>query len=69
MYDAMKLQRMRIGRGIGIPELAEKAGVTPQTIYRFEKGAVMRPATIRKIAIALNCEVSEFLTDEILKGA
>ena len=40
-------------------ELARKAGVSPLTIDRVEKGAPCRMATMRKIILALNLDVGD----------
>ena len=40
-------------------ELARKAGVSPLTIDRVEKGAPCRMATMRKIILALNLDVAD----------
>ncbi|TYO99955.1 helix-turn-helix protein [Geothermobacter ehrlichii] len=39
-------------------ELARKAGVSPLTIDRIEKGAACRVATKRKIILALGLDLS-----------
>ena len=40
-------------------ELARKAGVSPLTIDRIEKGAPCRMATMRKIILALDLDVTD----------
>jgi DNA-binding XRE family transcriptional regulator len=40
-------------------ELARKAGVSPLTIDRIERGASCRMATMRKIILALGLNVSD----------
>jgi DNA-binding XRE family transcriptional regulator len=40
-------------------ELARKAGVSPLTIYRIEKGYSCRLETMRKILLALGCPLSD----------
>ncbi|HKK01126.1 MAG TPA: helix-turn-helix transcriptional regulator [Desulfuromonadales bacterium] len=40
-------------------ELARKAGVSPLTIDRVEKGAPCRMATMRKIILALDLDVAD----------
>jgi DNA-binding XRE family transcriptional regulator len=40
-------------------ELARKAGVSPLTIDRIERGASCRMATMRKIILALGLSVSD----------
>lgn len=39
-------------------ELARKAGVSPLTIDRIEKGMSCRPSTMRKIILALGYNLS-----------
>lgn len=40
-------------------ELARKAGVSPLTVDRIEKGAPCRMATMRKIILALDLDVTD----------
>jgi len=40
-------------------ELARKAGVSPLTIDRIEKGASCRMATMRKIILALGIDLAD----------
>ena len=40
-------------------ELARKAGVSPLTIDRIEKGAECRMSTMRKIILALGLELAD----------
>jgi len=40
-------------------ELARKAGVSPLTVDRIEKGAACRMATMRKVILALGFGVSD----------
>jgi transcriptional regulator with XRE-family HTH domain len=46
----------RLGRTAlswGVRDLAEKADVSPNTVARFERGEVMLPETIQKLADAM----------------
>ena len=54
--DAAELRRAREARVLSRRELAERAGVAVQTVHYFESGGYERalPATIRKLAAALN---------------
>lgn len=48
----------------GQAELARAAGITPNALWQIEKGLrEPRPATIRKIAAALNLEPSRLVPD------
>jgi DNA-binding XRE family transcriptional regulator len=40
-------------------ELARKAGISPPTIDRIERGNPCRPATMRKIILAFGFELSD----------
>ena len=40
-------------------ELARKAGVSPLTIDRIERGATCRMATMRKIILALGMDIAD----------
>ncbi len=58
----MKLQRLREERVLSQRELARLAGLTHQTVWRFENGWTnAHPQTIRKIAEALGVEPKELV--------
>lgn len=57
----LKLRYWRQKRALSIDDLAEKAEVSPQTIVSIEKGKEARPATIRKLATALDIDVAELI--------
>lgn len=40
-------------------ELARKAGVSPLTVDRIERGAPCRMATMRKVILALGLDISD----------
>jgi len=56
-----KLQTLRLQRALSIAELAEKSGLTYNTISSLEKGKQTRTQykTVRSLAIALNVEIGE----------
>jgi transcriptional regulator with XRE-family HTH domain len=58
---AKSLKELRRIALLTSPELAEKAGVSPATIWRIESGATktLRISTARKIANALGVQASE----------
>jgi transcriptional regulator with XRE-family HTH domain len=45
-------------------ELGEKAGVSKDTISRIEREGTAYPATIRKLAKALDIDASELVPEE-----
>jgi len=53
------LREVRENRLISVAELARKAGISPLTITRIEKGAPCRLETMRKILDALDINPSE----------
>ncbi len=61
----MKLQRLREERVFSQRELARLAGLTHQTVWRYENGWTnAHPRTIRKIAEALGVEPRELVNKE-----
>lgn len=51
--------------GMLLKELAEKAGITMEALRNIRKGkSVPKPATIGKIAKALNVNVQEIIMEE-----
>lgn len=54
-----KLKTFRENLLMSKAELARKAGLSPLTIDRIEKGEVCRPETKRKVLLALGLKLSE----------
>ena len=63
-----KLTEMRKKRGMSQVQLAEKAGISLRTLQYYEQGQLnFNGCKIEKIfavALALNCDVEDILTDE-----
>lgn len=55
------LKELRRRRVLTIVDLAKKSGVSKNTISKAERGGSIYPATIRKIARALEVEPSELV--------
>ena len=62
--DAKKVRALRRKRVLTPRELGEKAGVSKDTISRIEREGSAYPATIRKLAKALDVDPSELVPDE-----
>jgi transcriptional regulator with XRE-family HTH domain len=60
--DVAKLRELRRRRVLTLEELAEKASVGRNTIWRLEHGVMgAQPRTIRKLAKALDVEPEELV--------
>jgi transcriptional regulator with XRE-family HTH domain len=60
--DVARLRELRRRRVLTLEELAEKAGVGRNTIWRLEHGVMgAQPRTIRKLAKALNVEPEQLV--------
>jgi transcriptional regulator with XRE-family HTH domain len=60
--DGVKMQRLREEKVLSQRELARMAGLTHQTVWRFENGWTNAlPRTIRKIAEVLRVEPKELV--------
>ena len=60
--DVARLRELRRRRVLTLEELAERAGVGRNTIWRLEHGVMgAQPRTIRKLAKALNIEPEELV--------
>lgn len=58
----MKLKRLREGRVLSQRELARMAGLTHQTVWRYENGSTnAHPRTIRKIAGVLGVQPKDLV--------
>jgi transcriptional regulator with XRE-family HTH domain len=63
--DMAKLRELRRRRVLTLEELAQKAGVGRNTIWRLEHGVMgAQPRTIRKLAKALDVEPEELVKTE-----
>ena len=63
--DTQKLRRLRRRAALSQQELAERAGITQETISRLERGHhAARGRTLRKLAAALNVEPKELMKGE-----
>jgi transcriptional regulator with XRE-family HTH domain len=61
--DATQCKAARAALGLGVPELAAKAGVSPDTVLRLEKGETLHRRTGIAIHDALEEAGIEFLPD------
>jgi transcriptional regulator with XRE-family HTH domain len=62
--DAKKIRALRRKRVLTLRELGEKAGVSKDTISRIEREGTAYPATIRKLAKALDVDPSALVAEE-----
>lgn len=51
--NAAQSRMARAATGLGVRELAEAAGVSPNTVARLERGEELRPTTVAAIRAAL----------------
>lgn len=64
-YGPMLAAQCKMARdalGLGARELATMAGVSPDTVYRLEKGDELLPRTVATIRAALEGAGAEFLS-------
>lgn len=57
----VRLKQLRAQRVMTITQLAEKAGVSKNTISKAERGGSVYPSSVHKIASALGVEPSELV--------
>jgi len=62
--DAKKLRALRNQRVLTLRELAEEAGVSKDTVSRIEREGTAYPATIRKLAAALDVDPQTLVPGE-----
>lgn len=60
---AATLRDLRLAAGLSVPELATRAGIAANVLYRIERGQTTRPymRTVRVIAKALKVEPRDLL--------
>jgi transcriptional regulator with XRE-family HTH domain len=63
LMRAVQLRMARVALGLGVRELAAKAGVTANTITRIEKGADARQSTIDRLRAVLETAGVEFIDE------
>ncbi len=61
--NAAQSKMARAATGLGVRELAEAAGVSPNTVARLERGEDLRPATVAAIRSALEAAGVEFIPE------
>ena len=61
--NATQCKMARVATGLGVRELAEKAGVSPNTISRLERGEELKQSTVDSIRIALEIAGVEFIPE------
>lgn len=61
--NATQCKMARAATGLGIRELADKAGVSPNTISRLERGEELKQATIDIVRSALEGEGVVFIPE------
>jgi HTH-type transcriptional regulator, competence development regulator len=65
-----RVRRLREERFLSPSELAEKAGISRNTLYRIESGQFAAyPKTVRKLAEALGVEPTDLVSMEELRTA
>lgn len=68
MITRLQVRMARAALGWGVRELAEKAGLAPNTVSRFENGAGARVDTLAHIQEALEKEGIIFVPADALGG-
>jgi transcriptional regulator with XRE-family HTH domain len=63
MTRAIQLRMARAAVGWGVRELAEKAGVTANTVTRIENGADAKQSTLDRLKSALEAAGVEFIDE------
>jgi transcriptional regulator with XRE-family HTH domain len=61
--NAAQCRMARAATGLGVRDLAEQAGVSPNTIARLERGEKIRESTIQTIQNALERAGVEFIAE------
>jgi len=53
----------RVALGLGVRDLAKKAGVSPDTVARLERGESLRESTVNVVKAAFEREGLEFISE------
>lgn len=62
-----RLREIRESKNMTITQLAEKSGITRQTVYRLEAETVdtANSQTLKRLADALGVQISDFFTEQV----
>jgi len=63
LFSRIQLKMARTALSLGVRELGERAGVSANTISRFENGADIRLSTLTKIQNVLEAAGIEFIPE------
>lgn len=63
IITAIQTKMARAATGLGIRELAEHAGVSPNTVARLERGEDLKDTTLAAIRSALEAAGVEFIDE------
>lgn len=61
--QAIQCKMARVAVGWGVRELAKAAGVSPDTVARFERGEELRERTVEALRSALEAAGVEFIPE------
>ena len=61
--SAIQSKMARAATGLGIRDLAKRAGVSPDTIARLERGEELKSSTVEVIRTALEAAGVEFIAE------
>ncbi|MGU3492910.1 helix-turn-helix domain-containing protein [Xanthobacteraceae bacterium A53D] len=62
------MKMARVALGWGVRELAEKAGITANTVTRIENGADAKQSTVTAIRVALEAAGVQFIEEGGVAG-
>lgn len=63
IITAIQTKMARAATGLGVRELAEQAGVSPNTVARLERGEDLKNTTLTAIRAALEAAGVEFIDE------
>lgn len=63
IITAVQTKMARAATGFGVRELAERAGVSPNTVARLERGEDLKDTTLAAIRFALETAGVEFIPE------
>jgi transcriptional regulator with XRE-family HTH domain len=66
--NPLEIKRLREQKGMSLNELARKAGMSTNTVFRIEGGKASREKTIKKIADALAVDVHTLNKGSVQEG-
>lgn len=56
-----KVKQVRLEKKISLYRISKETGITYSALFKIEQGGDVKLSTLRKIAAAMNCKISDIV--------